>query len=118
MQTLRNAHLFARFVLVWFVLSIGVAVASPLVKPQNGQLVCSASGSVKLVADGGDADIGSVLNTMDCPLCVAVGAPPPMALAPVAGVMGLGYALPQLAEAPTIQVARAALPPRGPPPAL
>ena len=39
MQTLRHAHLLARFVLVWFVCALGVAVASPMVHPQAMELV-------------------------------------------------------------------------------
>lgn len=40
MQKLGNAHLLARFMLVWFVLSMGVAIASP---PEGMPLVCSAA---------------------------------------------------------------------------
>ena len=49
MQTLRHAHLLARFVLVWFVCALGVAVASPMVHPQAMELVCSSGGAVKLL---------------------------------------------------------------------
>ena len=57
MQTLRNAHLLARFVLVWFALTVLAAGASPLVHPKAMELVCSADGGIKLVAsdDGADA---------------------------------------------------------------
>jgi hypothetical protein len=116
MQSLRNAHRLARFVLVWFALSLGVAIASPLVKPQNVQLVCSASGSVKIIADGGDGDTGALRNTLDCPLCAAVGAPPPQTFVPVlAPATGLGYALPQPIDAPDARRASSPFPPRGPP---
>lgn len=54
MQSLRRARLLARLVLAWFLLSLGVAVASPIVLPQSMQLVCSASGSVKLVVSSAD----------------------------------------------------------------
>jgi hypothetical protein len=33
MQTLRHARQLTRFVLVWFALALGVAMASPLVSP-------------------------------------------------------------------------------------
>lgn len=68
LQILRNAHLIARIVLVWFALSIGVAIASPLVKPQAmGQLICSGAGVMKFVkqADDGSTALGSL--TLDCP---------------------------------------------------
>jgi hypothetical protein len=78
LQTLRNAHLITRFVLVWFALFIGVAVASPWVKPQSSQMVCSAMGGVKLVqADAAGADVVGVSHTaLDCPACLPLIAPP------------------------------------------
>ena len=78
LQTLRNAHLITRFVLVWFVLFIGVAVASPWVKPEAVQLVCSAMGGVKLVqADAAGSDVVGVAHTaLDCPACLPLIAPP------------------------------------------
>jgi hypothetical protein len=77
MQNLRNAHLLARFVLVWFALFIGVAVASPLVNPEGLQRVCSATGSVKWVQPNANGD--DALNEKHgthCPLCLPVAAPP------------------------------------------
>ena len=116
MHTLRTAHLLARFVLVWFALSIGVAIASPLVKPQSVQLVCSASGAIKIIADGGDADTGALRNTLDCPLCAAVGAPPPQAfVAVLPPAIGLAYALPEPLDAPHTRLSAPPFPPRGPP---
>jgi hypothetical protein len=60
-------------------LFVGVAVASPLVKPEAVQLVCSAIGGVKLVqtdAAGADVD-GLVTHTaLDCPACLPLIAPP------------------------------------------
>ncbi len=79
MTALRNAHHLARFVLVWFALSLGVAIASPLVKPQAMELICSGAGAMKLVIqtdDGGQEVTGL---TLDCPLCAASSAPPPPA---------------------------------------
>ena len=56
MQHLRHAILLTRCVLVWFVLSVGVAVASPMVSPKAMDLVCSSSGSgrrlVRALFDG------------------------------------------------------------------
>jgi hypothetical protein len=118
MQTLRNAHLLARCVLVWFALSIGVAIASPLVKPQSVQLVCSASGAVKVIADGGGEDTGALRNTLDCPLCAAVSAPPPQASVQVLAPMGLGYTLYVRSEASQPRRSAAPFPPRGPPVAV
>lgn len=115
MSALRNAQNLARFVLVWFALSLGAAVASPLVKPQALQLVCSAVGGISLVAsDGGDAGA----PTLDCPLCAAFGLLPPFVAS------SLGLAAPQLHTPPLysgcpVGLVSAAPPPgRGPPTSL
>ena len=79
LQSLRNAHRLTRFVLVWFALFVGAAVASPLVKPEAVQLVCSAIGGVKLVqADAAGEEVsGAELHTaLDCPACLPLIAPP------------------------------------------
>jgi hypothetical protein len=66
LQTLRQAKFLARFVLAWFVLSLGVAIASPMVNPNGAQLICSGA-SVKLVNADGDETASA--HTLDCPLC-------------------------------------------------
>lgn len=76
LQTLRSAHLIARFVLVWFTLSVGVAVASPFVKPQAIELLCSGSGVVKLLVQGDEGSEVVSLHTLDCSLCATGYAPP------------------------------------------
>lgn len=76
MQTLRHAHLHARLVLAWFVLSLGVAVASPLVRTQGFTIVCSDMGAIKLLANSDDGDAPWVAHTLDCPLCAQLLAPP------------------------------------------
>ena len=116
MQTLRNAHHLARFVLVWFALSMGVAIASPLVQPKGMQLVCSAAGAISIQFDQGDGDLtGSQANTLDCPLCAAVGAPPTQISLQALAPMGLTYALQLSADPQSNHRAAAPFPPRGPP---
>ena len=63
-----------RLVLAWFALSLGVAVASPLVKPVAMELVCSSGGAAKLVVKGDDGTAQPAGHLLDCPLCAAVGA--------------------------------------------
>lgn len=77
LQRLRNAPSLMRWVLLWFALSIGVAVASPLVKPVSLSLICSATGSA-LVATGDDGSPTDPAHssTLDCVLCLPTGAPP------------------------------------------
>lgn len=48
MSSLRHTKLLARFVLVWFALSIAAAIASPLVRPQALELICSLVGGQQL----------------------------------------------------------------------
>ncbi len=115
MQTLRNAHTIARFLLVWFALSIGVAIASPVVKPQSLQMVCSAAGTLTLVATDSDGGTASNNHLLDCPLCAVTGALPPFE------ATALSQATPKLHSVPVFTArlagfASAAPPPgRGPP---
>ena len=74
LHTLRNTPWLARLALLWFALTLGVAVASPIVSPQDQQMVCSAAGMIKLVInDDGTVTPGSA--AMHCPLCAVGGAP-------------------------------------------
>ena len=72
------------WVVAWFVLALGVSMASPLVRPGTLELVCtaalSATGlapSVQLVehSDGVLADAAALQP--HCLLCLMAGAPPP-----------------------------------------
>ena len=77
MQTLRNARQIARLVLVWFALSIGVAIASPLVEQHDILQLCSAVAHV--AANGSpDSPVPAGHSTLDCPLCAGISAPPPL----------------------------------------
>ena len=116
MQTLRNAHLLARFVLVWFVLFVGVSVASPLVKPQASQMVCSAMGGMKIVsADDADGEAIKLSINLDCPLCAQVSAPPSLATLSFDTASALAHALRPIASAHIAWLTGSPLPPRGPP---
>lgn len=77
MQVLRNLDRVTRLVLVGFALSLGVAIASPLVKAQPLQLICSASGLLKLAIQGDDGANSASLHSLDCALCATGHAPPP-----------------------------------------
>jgi len=78
LQSLRNATLLARLVLVWLVLLTGVAIASPMVKPKSFALVCSSAGVMQLLVNPGDGGEVPAGATLDCPLCASVAAPPPV----------------------------------------
>ena len=115
MQHLRNAKLIARFVLVWFALSIGVAIASPMVKPQGMQLVCSGVGAMKVIVAGQDGKAPVVSHTLDCPLCAGISALPPMEILAFSATAPLASVMP--AEGNEIVLFELATPPpaRGPP---
>lgn len=114
MQTLRRAHLITRFVLVWFALSLGVAVASTLVQPKGVGVVCTSVGSVKLVSqdNGGDSKLSP---SLDCPLCAVVGAPPPVVWFDFEAASPLARALQRLSLAHIASLTAPPLPSRGPP---
>jgi hypothetical protein len=116
MQLLRNAHHLARFVLVWFVLTLGVAIASPVVQPRALELICSDAGVYKLVVRG-EADGGLVTtHTLECPLCVmGGGAPLVMGELVLPAVLPTAERVQPVLSVP-VAVQRAAPPPaRGPP---
>ena len=116
MQTFRNAHLIARFVLVWFVLSMGVAVAAPIVQPKVMDLICSGAGVMKLMAQTDDGSKQGSSTGLDCPLCAASSAPPLLgASLRVEPVPPLGHVLQSSASAHIAALTAAPLPARGPP---
>lgn len=119
LQSLRNAPWLAKLALLWFALTLGAAVASPLVNPQTELVICTGAGMLKVVL----ADDGSVTpaatpdsgDTLFCPLCLLAGAPPPVVLNAVASPQPLAHALQRIPAA--IIAARTAAPPpaRAPP---
>ena len=120
LQTLRNAHRITRLVLVWFVLSLGAAIASPLVNPQATELICSGTGVMKLLvknADGTIDDGGTEVASrmLDCPLCASVSAPPPARSVAAGPAQPLGYVLQTIPAAHIAALTAAPPPGRGPP---
>lgn len=83
LQTLRQSRSLLRWMLLGFCLSLGVAVASPVLHPQSVSLVCTAAGSVKLVSTDGaaSADAAPSAHLLDCVLCLPAGLAAPQALA-------------------------------------
>lgn len=119
LQSLREARTIVRWMLVWFALSIGVAVAAPVVNPQALTLICTTAGSVKFVSDsaGDSADglpSGMQAHALDCVMCLPAGAAP--VSAPVFSVPVSARAL-QPAAPPAHTVSRPieAASARGPP---
>jgi hypothetical protein len=87
-----------RLALACYVLSLGFAIASPLVFGTEAQALCSSAG-VSLVAVPADSDQPQTLtHKLDCPLC------------------GLGFGL--LPESGTLVVVEVSVLTEAPPPAL
>lgn len=122
MHTLRTSRFFglnlARLVLVWFVLSVGVAVAAPLLYPKAMDIVCTGSGAAKLVIKSADGTTGTqALDVgMDCPMCAPAGAPPTSVCGATPQPSPLSHALRPIEQAVLAAIAAAPPPARGPPP--
>lgn len=109
----RRLSQLARFVLGWFLLWLGVAMAGPVLDPAPAmQMICSGGTLKPLALDDGQPDSQPRL---DCPLCAAGDAPPPRATALVAGPLPLGRALQSIPSARIAALTAAPLPARGPP---
>ncbi|VTU17892.1 DUF2946 family protein [Variovorax sp. PBL-E5] len=112
----RRLRRLCSFVLLWFVASLGVAMASPVVHPRAMELVCSAAGAVKVIVhtDDGAQDMG--MGHMDCPLCMLAGAPPPTTPAvSMPSILPLAHAVQPIPAARIAAATAAPLPARGPP---
>jgi hypothetical protein len=116
MPYFRHARQITRFLLVWFVLSLAAAIASPIVRPQATEVICSASGVMKLVPTGQGDSAQAGLHTLDCPMCAMLGAPPAKpATAQVLPPHPLSYAMRSAPAAHIAWSTAAPLPARGPP---
>ena len=70
MQYLRNTANIIRFVLIWFALSLGVAIASPMVQPKAMDMVCTSTGMQSLASPDAPADTSGNMAPMACGFCV------------------------------------------------
>lgn len=77
MQTLRTSLMLTRLVLTWFVLTFGMAVASPLIAPTTVVVICSHEGAQTILVDADGKAVTSASHTLHCPLCLPATAPPP-----------------------------------------
>jgi hypothetical protein len=109
----RKFNMLARWVLTWLLLSIGVAVASPLMQSTDYTLVCSGIGMVKLQSNSGDA--GGEVRMLECPLCSPFFAPPPVIDGSKSGIGNVAVNLPQQLLAEITVRSAAPFPARGPP---
>lgn len=115
LQNLRRSVKLARCVLLGFVLSLGVAIASPIVNPQATQLICSGSGVMKVIVTSADGSTEVASQSMDCPLCASIAAPPPVLKMSFEPAQPLSYALLSIPAAVIAKRTAAPPPARGPP---
>jgi hypothetical protein len=79
METLRQARRLVRLWLAWFGLSLAIALAAVVLHPQRMEVVCSSSGSVKLVIPPGDDGPAPAHELhQDCGQCVLAADLPPV----------------------------------------
>jgi hypothetical protein len=114
-HSLRSSHKLARLALLWFALTLGAAVATPVIHPQEELVVCSGVGLQKVLVNADGSVSSSTDSGISCPLCLIGGAPPPATLHRLAAAHTTAHALPATQAAPI--KARSATPPpaRGPP---
>ena len=102
--------------MAWFLLTLGVAGASPFISPKTMELLCSTAGTAKLVVfdEQGQAQ-PTGQSSLDCPMCLAPMLPLPPVNPWAPPSQPLAHALPPLQAAHIAALGGAPLPPRGPP---
>ena len=75
----RIHHRLGRWLLAWFGLSIMGAMTMPVLHAQNIELLCSASGSVKVIVHDDAGTLTTHDHMQDCSYCM-LGAPPSQVL--------------------------------------
>lgn len=116
MHALRTSTTWKCLVLAWFLSTLGVAVASPLIHPQSTQVVCAAEGSVRIIlVDGDGQSVQAGQHALDCSLCLQATLPLPVARVVPPTPQPLAHALKPIVAAGIASRIGAPLPARGPP---
>jgi len=115
MHALRTSSTLARLVLAWFMLTLGVAAASPLVAPVTMHEVCTGSSVTLVLLDQDGHAVDTDRHALDCPLCLPAALPVGFHIPRADQVQPLAYALLPRQQAHIAGVSGAPLPPRGPP---
>ena len=79
MLTWLRSTLLRRAVATVFLLAMGLAHASPLLKPQSIELLCSAGGAMKLLVKSSDGAAQESTHTVHCGLYALGDVLPPFA---------------------------------------
>jgi hypothetical protein len=115
LHTLRSSPWLARLALLWFALTLGAAVASPLVHPQSELVICSGVGMQKVVLNDDGTITTSSVSGMSCPLCLVGNAPPQATALTVSLAHSLGHVLHSTPTSHLAALTAAPPPARGPP---
>jgi hypothetical protein len=122
LRQLRQLRHFGRIVLMLYVLTLGVAITSPMMNPQAMAIVCTSTG-VKLIdisvgktqSDSGKGS-ASMGHLLDCPMCLATSLPASVFnTTSVEPPHLLSYVLQAIPAARLASITAAPLPARGPP---
>lgn len=113
MSKLRASWL-RRWILACFMLAVGVATASPLLKPQSIELLCGNGSVMKLLIKTSDGEAADSTHSVPCAMCAHTSAPPPAIHAP-AFRSDLAFATEPTPEAILAALTQPPLPARGPP---
>ncbi len=70
MTLARMPHQFARWVLLWFALTLTAAIAAPVVSGDVVNIVCSAQGVQLADPEGDGALAAKTTASLHCPLCM------------------------------------------------
>lgn len=115
----RMVHRLVRAVLLMYVLTLGVAMASPMIRSDAMSLICTSTGYKLIGQTSGDSTPGKIQpgqHLLDCPLCTATGIPPAFSCEPVCEPPHtLSYATRSIPAARLASIVSAPLPARGPP---
>lgn len=121
---LRRAHRLILAVLLFYVATLGVAMAAPMLKAQGSNILCTSTG-IKYVsssgnisdADGKDGRRGEISrHSLECSLCVPSGITPTLPNLDAAfPVHSLSYATRSIPSERLASLVSAPLPARGPP---
>lgn len=117
MPILRHSRHIARLALVWFVLSIGASIASPLIQAQDFTLICSGNNPTSLIVDKGVGQDTTPLpnHALNCPMCMPLDALPAAVQQQVHGLVASVTAPRRRATIRAYSPQAGPLPARGPP---
>lgn len=105
-----------RLVLAWFALTLGVAMASPIVAPKTMEMMCADGGAIRLIVVDENGDVVEAgQHTLGCAMCLPACLPPVLLPQQLSQPQPLAYALTPIEEARIAALVGAPLPPRGPP---